>query len=80
MGWHMAAAQGRHALGHPAAVLPAWLRHATQGIQGETRVVRAGTVVTTGSWVGTLPVQRGDTVEVDFAGLGRAVWCWSDLA
>jgi para-aminobenzoate synthetase/4-amino-4-deoxychorismate lyase len=80
MGRHRAAAQGRHALGHPAAVLPVWLRHATQGFHGETRVVRAGTVVTTGSWVGTLPVQRGDTVEVDFAGLGRAVWCWSDPA
>lgn len=70
IGGQIAASQGRHALGHPAAVLPAWLRHATRGPQGEARVVRAGTVVTTGSWVGSLPVQRGDTVEVDFVGLG----------
>jgi len=49
-------------------VLPQWLRHATR--QGAT--VPAGSVVTTGTWVGMLPAQAGDEVAVDFAGIGSA--------
>lgn len=60
--------QGSHPLGHPAAVLPAWLRHATQGGQ----VLPAGTVVTTGTWVGLLDAEAGETVQVGFAGIGAA--------
>jgi 2-keto-4-pentenoate hydratase len=59
---------GTHAMGDPAWVLPAWLRHATR--RGET--VRAGTVVTTGTWCGLLMAQPGDAVEVVFDGIGRA--------
>jgi len=59
---------GSHALGDPAWVLPQWLRHATR--QGAT--VPAGSVVTTGTWVGMLPAQAGDEVAVDFAGIGSA--------
>ncbi|MFM2055914.1 MAG: hypothetical protein RLY71_299 [Pseudomonadota bacterium] len=60
--------RGSHPLGHPAAVLPAWLRHATQGGQ----VLPAGTVVTTGTWVGLLDAAAGDRVTVRFAGIGSA--------
>lgn len=60
--------RGSHPLGHPAAVLPAWLRHATQGGQ----VLPAGTVVTTGTWVGLLDAAAGDLVTVHFAGIGSA--------
>jgi 2-keto-4-pentenoate hydratase len=60
--------QGSHPLGHPAAVLPAWLRHATRHGQ----MLPAGTVVTTGTWVGLLQAQAGDQVAVRFAGLGEA--------
>jgi 2-keto-4-pentenoate hydratase len=35
-------------------------------------VVRAGSVVTTGNWSGSTPVQRGDRVVVRFEGLGEA--------
>ena len=59
---------GSHSLGDPAAVLPQWLQHATRG--GAT--LPAGTVVTTGSWVGALPAQRGDDVVVTFDGIGSA--------
>ena len=59
---------GTHPLGDPAAVLPAWLRHLTR--HGAT--VPAGTVVTTGSWVGLLEAQAGDAVRVVFDGLGEA--------
>lgn len=60
--------QGSHSLGDPAWVLPAWLRHATR----DGRHVPAGTVVTTGTWVGMLPAKAGDCVTAEFAGIGRA--------
>jgi 2-keto-4-pentenoate hydratase len=59
---------GTHGLGDPAWLLPTWLRHATRS--GVT--VPAGTVVTTGSWVGMLPAQTGDAVQVRFEGIGEA--------
>jgi len=34
--------------------------------------VPAGTVVTTGTWVGVLPIVPGETVVVEFPGIGRA--------
>ncbi|MEX8518819.1 MAG: fumarylacetoacetate hydrolase family protein [Leptothrix sp. (in: b-proteobacteria)] len=60
--------QGSHPLGRPTAVLPAWLRHATQNGQ----VLPAGTVVTTGTWVGLLDAAAGERVTVEFAGIGAA--------
>lgn len=60
---------GSHSLNDPAWLLPAWLQHLTR--HGTT--VPAGAVVTTGSWVGCLPVQKGDCVRVVFAGLGDLV-------
>ena len=60
---------GSHSLNDPAWVLPAWLQHLTR--QGTT--VAAGTVVTTGSWVGCLPVRPGERVCVGFEGLGEVV-------
>jgi hypothetical protein len=59
---------GTHPLGDPAWLLPIWLQHVTR--RGET--VPAGTVVTTGSWVGVVPARKGDEVVVDFPGIGRA--------
>ncbi|MGO4394249.1 fumarylacetoacetate hydrolase family protein [Variovorax sp. M-6] len=60
--------RGTHSLGDPAHVLPAWLRHATR--HGDR--VAAGTVVTTGTWVGILMAAEGDLVAVEFPGIGRA--------
>ena len=48
----------------PTAVLVPWLRHLTR--HGDT--VPAGTVVTTGTWCGLLPVTRGERVTVRFDG------------
>ena len=59
---------GTHALGDPAWVLPGWLRHATR--DGGT--VRAGAVVTTGTWCGVLFAHAGDRVAVTFDGVGQA--------
>ena len=60
--------RGSHALADPTFVLPAWLRHATR--TGQT--VPAGTVVTTGTWVGLLHAAPGDLVTAEFAGIGQA--------
>lgn len=60
--------RGTHSLADPAFVLSAWLRHATR----DGRSVAAGTVVTTGTWVGILHATAGDLVSVEFAGIGRA--------
>jgi 2-keto-4-pentenoate hydratase len=60
--------RGTHSLGDPAFMLPAWLRHATR--QGATLV--AGTVVTTGTWVGILQAAEGDLVTAEFPGIGQA--------
>ena len=59
---------GAHAMGDPAYVLLAWLRHATRN--GES--VAAGTVVTTGTWVGILHADAGDLVRAEFPGIGAA--------
>ena len=60
--------RGTHSLGDPAFVLPAWLRHATR----DGAVVRAGSVVTTGTWCGLPLAADGDRVIADFTGMGRA--------
>lgn len=60
--------EGSHSLGDPSWVLPQWLRHATQHFG----VLPAGTVVTTGTWVGLLHAQPGDLVTVQFDGFGEA--------
>lgn len=59
--------RGTHSLADPAFVLPAWLRHATRHGQ----VVRAGSVVTTGTWCGILQAQAGELVSARFDGLGQ---------
>ena len=58
--------EGTHPLADPAWLLPVWLRHVTR--HGQT--APAGTVVTTGSWIGIVPCSRGDQVAVEFAGIG----------
>lgn len=60
--------RGTHALGDPAWLLPQWLRHVTR--KGAT--VLAGTVVTTGTWIGLQPARIGDLVQVEFEGIGAA--------
>ena len=60
--------RGTHSMGDPAFVLPAWLRHATR----EGGLVRAGTVVTTGTWCGLPMAAAGDRVVAEFPGIGQA--------
>lgn len=60
--------RGSHSMRDPAFVLLAWLRHVTRN--GET--VAAGTVVTTGTWVGILDADAGDPVHAEFPGIGAA--------
>ncbi|MBF5005306.1 2-keto-4-pentenoate hydratase [Diaphorobacter sp. NR2-3-3-1] len=59
---------GTHSLGDPAWLLPQWTRHVVQQHGGAA--VPAGTVVTTGNWVGALVGGVGDVVEVFFDGVG----------
>jgi 2-keto-4-pentenoate hydratase len=60
--------QGTHALADPVWGVAAWLRHATRG----SRTVAAGTVLTTGTWVGVLNASAGDRVIAEFDGIGAA--------
>ncbi len=55
---------GTHPLGHPFWGMPAWLQHLTR--HGAT--VPAGTVVTTGTWTGAVPLAPSQTAEVRFDG------------
>jgi len=59
---------GTHNLGTPLALVPGWLRHLTR--DGST--APAGSVVTTGTWCGMLPVAAGQRVHVTFPGIGQA--------
>lgn len=59
---------GTHSLGDPAWLLADWLRHATE----QYGTLGAGTVVTTGSWVGLARAQAGDSVHAQFDGIGEA--------
>ncbi|WP_423460745.1 fumarylacetoacetate hydrolase family protein [Ottowia sp. VDI28] len=59
--------QGSHPFGDPTQVLPGWLRHAT----ARFGTLPAGTVVTTGSWIGLPYAQAGDLVQAGFEGLGQ---------
>lgn len=58
---------GSHSLVDPAWLLPHWLRFACR----EGRRVPAGSVVTTGSWTGNLPLRQGERVLIRFEGLGE---------
>lgn len=60
--------QGTHPLGDPAWLLPAWLRHACAA----HGALPAGTIVTTGTWVGIVPAEAGDSVRASFDGIGEA--------
>lgn len=60
--------RGSLSLEDPTWLLPIWLQHVTR--QGAT--VPRGTIVTTGTWCGMLPAQRGDKVKVVFDGIGEA--------
>jgi 2-keto-4-pentenoate hydratase len=60
--------KGTHAMSDPAFVLPAWLRHATR----HGAHVAAGTVVTTGTWVGILNADAGEMGSAEFPGIGAA--------
>ena len=57
---------GTHPLGEPAWGLAEWLRHLTRA--GAT--VPAGTIVTTGTWAGLVPVKGGERLRVAFEGVG----------
>jgi 2-keto-4-pentenoate hydratase/2-oxohepta-3-ene-1,7-dioic acid hydratase in catechol pathway len=58
---------GGHGLDDPAWVIAPWLQAATR--RGAT--VKAGSVVTTGSWRVALKLQAGDVAVARFAGLGE---------
>lgn len=56
-----------HPLGDPRVLLPWWLAFATARAP-----LRAGDVVTTGSWCGMVPISSDSRATVMFEGIGRA--------
>ena len=70
---------GSHALGNPAVLLPWFVAHLgrlpvydANGAAHPPRGVKAGDVVTTGSWTKVVEAKAKQRVEVDFPGIGRA--------
>ncbi len=59
--------KGTHPNGHAPEPLPWLFVHA----QERQRGLRAGDLITTGAWA-VIPIQPGDRVEVEFAGIGNA--------
>lgn len=57
-----------HPCGDPLWVVPSWLLHAAQ----RDGTVRAGTVVTTGTWCGIVWLQGTADIHVSFEGIGEA--------
>ena len=73
------AVTGTHALGNPAVLLPWFVAHLgrlptydAEGNAGPPRGVRAGDVVTTGSWTKVVEAKARDRVEVNFEDIGVA--------
>ena len=71
--------EGSHALGNPAVLLPWFVAHLgrlptydAEGRAGPPRGVRAGDVLTTGSWTKVVEAREKQSVEVRFEGIGRA--------
>ena len=71
--------QGSHALGNPAVLLPWFVAHLGRlptwdedGAAGAPRGVRAGDVVTTGSWTRVIEARARQRVDVTFEGIGVA--------
>lgn len=60
--------RGTHSCGDPAWVLADWLRHAT----ARHGTLRAGTVVSTGTWAGAPAAAVGDRVSLSFDGIGQS--------
>jgi 2-keto-4-pentenoate hydratase len=58
--------ENRYGLQDPAWLLPQFLRYVSEHFGA----LRAGTVVTTGSWCGLLQAAPGDAVRVQFEGIG----------
>lgn len=73
------AVQGSHGLGNPAVLLPWFVAHLGRlptwdaaGHAGPPRGVKAGDVVTTGSWTRVVEARAKQRVEVNFAEIGTA--------
>ena len=60
--------RGGHPLGDPSVLLPWFVRHvAARGAD-----IRAGDIVTAGTWAGMIPAHAGDAIDVAFEGVGHA--------
>ncbi len=73
------AAVGSHGLGNPAVLLPWFVAHLgrlptwdVDSHAGPPRGVKAGDVVTTGSWTKVVEARAKQRVEVSFVGIGTA--------
>ena len=66
-------ALGSHALGNPLVLLPWFVAHmGSRSGTSEARGVRAGDVVTTGSWTKVVEAKAGQRIAVEFPGIGFA--------
>lgn len=73
------AVQGSHGLGNPAVLLPWFVAHLgrlptrdAEGRAGPPRGVKAGDVVTTGSWTRVVEARAKQRVDVVYSGIGTA--------
>ncbi len=78
-------AVGSHALGNPAVLLPWFVAHLgrlptydADGRAGPPRGVKAGDVVTTGTWTKPFDAKPGQRVDVEFAEIGRVALTFAE--
>lgn len=64
----IAETRGGHSLGDPTCLLPWFVRH----VEWRGGHVRAGDVVTLGTWTGLLYAAGGECIDVEFEGVGEA--------
>ena len=60
--------RGGHPLGDPSVLLPWFVRH----VAARGHELRAGDLVTAGTWAGMIPALPGDAVDVEFQDVGSA--------
>ena len=68
IGARVSRAKGAHSFGNPFRLLPWLAKHCSRRGLG----LRAGDVITTGSWTGLEAAQPGDEVTARFPGIGEA--------
>lgn len=70
-----ASGRGADALDHPLNVVQWLIAHCA----ANNTVIRSGEIITTGTCTGLIPVAPGDTIRVEFPGLGEVAASFTEM-